>query len=337
MSAAGPSFYLSFVYSQLFVRLPHPDADFSGQTIIVTGSNVGLGLEAARHFTRLNAAKVILAVRDIKKGQAAMRSIEESTGRKGGGVVEVWHLDLSRYESIKDFARRAAQLPRLDVLLENAGLAADKYQAFEDNESTITVNVISTCLLALLLLPKLRETAHRFNGEPRLPHLVIVSSEVHYLTSFPEQSAAHGEILKTLNDKDTANMSDRYNVSKLLEVFFTRELAARSSSKNDKDVVINFLNPGLCHSELGRNAGWDLWLMKAALARSTEQGSRTLVHACTAGEESHGQYMSNCEVSDVAPMVKKDEVEDGGRLQKRVWEEVTRKLERIQPGIMQNL
>lgn len=90
----------------------------------------------------------------------------------------------------------------------------------------------------------------------------------------------------------------RYNVSKLLEVFFVRELASRTAANTKPDVIINYLNPGLCHSELGRDLGWGLYLLKLAFARTTEQGSRTLVNAAEAGMESHGQYMSNCRVSE---------------------------------------
>lgn len=196
------AFLLDFLYSQLFVSLPHPQGDFTGKTVIVTGSNVGLGLEAARHFTRQNAEKVILGVRNLEKGEAAKRSIEETTGRTG--AVEVWQLDLSSYESVKQFVRRAEGLKRLDVVVENAGIATDKYVLAEDNESTITVNVVSTFLLSLMILPKLRHTATQFNITP---HLVIVSSEVHSFTSFPEKSSPN--ILKTLNGKETANMKDR--------------------------------------------------------------------------------------------------------------------------------
>ncbi|ERF69411.1 hypothetical protein EPUS_05956 [Endocarpon pusillum Z07020] len=135
-----------FLKGQLFTRLPYPETPFTDQVVIVTGSNVGLGFEAAKHCTRLNAAKVILAVRSLDKGNAAKRAIEESTGRRGD-VVEVWPLDLSSYASVKAFAQRAMQLPRLDVLLENAGIAGVPYRLAEDNESTITVNVISTFLL----------------------------------------------------------------------------------------------------------------------------------------------------------------------------------------------
>ena len=111
---------IAFMRSQFFSIPPYPTKKYTGQTIIVTGSNTGLGLEASRHFVRLDAAKVILAVRNLEKGEAAKKSIEESTGRTG--VVEVWQLDLASYESVKDCAKRAQALERLDILVENAGI-----------------------------------------------------------------------------------------------------------------------------------------------------------------------------------------------------------------------
>lgn len=127
--------FVTFVREQ-FTSLPYPDTQHTGQTIIVTGSNVGLGLEAARHLTRLNAEKVILAVRSVEKGEAAKKSIEETTGRTG--VVEVWQMDLSSYESVKQFVKKAEGLKRLDAIVENAGIARDYYTKLEGNESTIT-------------------------------------------------------------------------------------------------------------------------------------------------------------------------------------------------------
>lgn len=198
------AFLLNFIYSQLFVSLPYPSHDFSGQTVIVTGANVGLGLEAARHFTRLNAAKVILGVRNVENGNEAKKSIEASTKRTG--AVEVWQLDLSSYESVKQFVERAQGLSRLDVVLENAGLAGNlQFATPEGTEATITVNVISTFLLGLMILPKLRETATKFNVEP---HLVIVSSEVHAFPKFEERH--HAGFLARLSDKDSAKMQERF-------------------------------------------------------------------------------------------------------------------------------
>ena len=118
---------MGFIYSQLFVTPVHPTTSCAGQTIIVTGSNVGLGKKAARHFARLSVSKLILAVRNTKAGEEAKHDIE-STTRCNPDVIEVWPLDLSSYESVKSFADRASKLPRLDVLLENAGIAASKWE-----------------------------------------------------------------------------------------------------------------------------------------------------------------------------------------------------------------
>lgn len=195
---------VKFLRDQLFTTLPYPQESAAGQTVIVTGANVGLGFEAARHFVRLGAAKVILAVRDQQKGEAAKRSIEEVEKRQK--VVEVWSLDLCSYESVSQFAEQVQKtLPRVDILLENAGVAKYTYTMVEDDETSITVNVVSTFLLALLLLPKLRETAARYNVTP---HLTITTSNVHFFTQFPEKSSP--DIFKTLADRDTANMADRY-------------------------------------------------------------------------------------------------------------------------------
>lgn len=62
---------------------------------------------------------------------------------------------------------------------------------------------------------------------------------------------------------------------------------------NKPDVIVNYINPGLCHSELARDGALAIHIMKFFLARTTEVGSRTLVNAVESGTESHGQYL-NC-------------------------------------------
>ena len=145
---------------------------------------------------------MILAVRSLSKGEAAKESIENSTDRKG--VVEVWHLDLGNYESVKEFAKKAEGLARLDILVENAGIAREVWSVLEDNEATITTNVVSTFLLGLLLLPKLRESGQKFDVTPRV---VVTCSEVHAWSSFTERKSEN--IFDALNDKESANMADR--------------------------------------------------------------------------------------------------------------------------------
>ena len=200
----------TFLHSQLFVRLPYPDYDFSGQTIIVTGSNTGLGLEAARHFIRLNAAKVILAVRTISKGEAAAAQISASTNTPKS-QVEVWQLDLSHADSIKAFAARVDTLDRLDAFVQNAGILTNIFTLVEGQESHIAINVTNAVLLGLLVLPKLRESAARYGSRGRL---TFVGSDLQYIAKFKEKIAAGKEAGVSLYDalasKELADMDDRY-------------------------------------------------------------------------------------------------------------------------------
>lgn len=316
---------MGFIYSQFFVTPSYPTTSLTGQTAIITGSNVGLGKEAARHIVRLGAAKVILAVRNTTAGEEARQDII-STTKCDSSVVEVWKLDLGSYDSVKAFAKKAeSELDRIDVLLENAGIATDKYKDVEGHESTITVNVVSTFLLALLLLPKLKDTAKKFSTKPRL---TIVSSEVHGWTKFAEWKDPNG-IFPALDNEKTANMGERYPTSKLLEVLTIRQIAAKFAGTG---VVLNYLNPGLCHSELARDSGWMLYFMKLAMARTTEVGSRTLVAAAVAGDESHGKYMHDGKVADeeLSPFVRSG---DGDEAAKKVWAELKDILESIQKGV----
>lgn len=281
-----------FFYDQLIAKLPYPTNSHSGQTILVTGSNVGLGLEAARHFVRLNAAKVILAVRSLTAGEKAQRDIETTTGRTN--VIEVWHLDLGNHDSIRENVKRVQQLERLDVVVENAGMVTHKWNIIEGDESQVTINTVSTLLHALMVLPKLEETGRKFQV---FPHLVFVGSDAHGKTSFPQQKAPH--ILEELRDERKATpqvLLDRYAVTKLLELLYIRELVRR---QKDPKVVINYPNPGLSWSAIMREDDWVTTFvnfMRMFFARTAEQGSRTTLYAASAGIETHGQYLPNCAV-----------------------------------------
>ena len=188
-----------FFHSQFFGTPSSPTQSFANQTIIVTGSNVGLGLEAARHFYRLNCAKLILAVRTTSKGESAKEDIVRSvTHRTDADSIEVWPLDLTKTESVLAFAERVKkELPRVDALVENAGINSPTYSVAEGFESNIQVNALNTFLLALSLLPKLRETKVKFPDSS--PHLEIVSSEAHRMTQFDEIKSP--DLYQRLNDK----------------------------------------------------------------------------------------------------------------------------------------
>jgi short-subunit dehydrogenase involved in D-alanine esterification of teichoic acids len=86
----------------------------------------------------------------------------------------------------------------------NASIATEDYETFEDNESTITVNVVSTTYLILLLLPILRKSATKYQTTPIIS---VVSSGVHAYTTFPERKTPSP--FATLNDPKLAVMTDR--------------------------------------------------------------------------------------------------------------------------------
>lgn len=318
-----------FFYSQFFGTPTYPTHSFEGQTVIVTGSNVGLGFEAARHVYRLNAAKLILAVRTVKKGEAAKEDIVRSVRHRtdGATAIEVWALDLESTASTLAFAEKANALPRLDTVIENAGVVNQVYKASEGFEQVIQVNVINTLLLALSLLPKLRETKQKFPDS--VPHLEIVSSEVHHMTKLPALNAP--DIYENLNAESSFTM-DRYNASKALEVLFVRELVSRLG--NDTSVVITLVNPGLCRSALDRNGSalqrYLLAGFRYTVGRSTEVGSRTLVHGATAGPSSHGEFMSDGVNQPVAEWIRTDL---GKKAQLKVFEQTMKVLESRKPGI----
>ena len=318
---------MGFFYSQLFITPPAPKGDFSGKTIILTGSNIGLGREAARHYARMGASNLILAVRSVDKGEEAKADIVRTTGNKN---IQVWKLDMSDHSSIEAFAKRAeAELDRIDIFIANAGVARAEYHQVNGFEEQIAVNVIATTLLMANMMPKMRETASRFDTRPTF---TITGSASYDHTTFPQRSAPDGQILATLSDKTTCEQywPQQYPISKLVPMFVLRSIAD-DHPVSDFPVTLNTVNPGLCWSGLAREAtGWGFWLMRMILARSTEVGSRTLVHAGAAGAETHGKYLSDCSIEEPTALVTGAA---GKELQDRISSEVFRAIDSIQPGL----
>ena len=318
---------MDVLYSQFFVTPPYPTQSFTGRTVLITGANVGLGLEATRHITRLGAERVILGVRNVAAGEAAKEDIEKTTGRPG--VCEVWEVDLASHDSVLAFGDRVAKLPRLDVAILNAAISTSKFSTAEGYERTLTVNVINTMLLGLLILPTLK--ANRRTNTPYTPHLTFIVSGIHVWATFPEWK--EDRPMQKISDPSTANMDERYPVSKLLEVLLVQELAGRVRGS---EVIVNMVCPGLCHSQIDREGGLKFKLLKLIAGRSTEVGSRTLVAGAVSGLESHGAYMKDGHVENMAlsPFVRSDE---GRQAREKLWVELSSILEGVRPGIMQNI
>lgn len=76
------------------------------------------------------------------------------------------------------------------------------------------------------------------------------------------------------------------------------------------------------------------WIGKKLIGRTTEMGSRTLVAAACAGDESHGMYMTDCQVGEVSAWVRS---ERGKETQRRVYDELMGVLEGVEPGVTKNI
>lgn len=298
---------MSGLYGLLFTKLilPSPSA-IQGKTILITGANTGLGREAAQHALTLGAATVILGVRSLTKGEEAKSAIELNTGCSNQNKVLVWPVDLESFASVHAFAARVRKYVdeeggRLDIGIMNAGLASGEFNLTRDGwERSLQANVLSTALLSLQLLPLLLQTRERDPSSS--PHLVILASDMHKSIKFSER---HGDrILTALNDQDQWKKSqsaggpaERYGVTKLLDIFITMELArlVPRDKGGDPLVVINAVTPGFCKSDLltREKAPWILKLVQALIARTVQEGSKTILHAATQGVDTHGKWLEN--------------------------------------------
>lgn len=282
---------LKFLYRQFFLTPPKADLEersLHGETGIITGSNVGLGLEASRQLLRLGLSHLILAVRSREKGNnSRIELARDALWAK----IEVGDLNMSDHESVTQFTQKCTTLPRLDFAILNTGIS--KYEPVINkvtgHEEVLQVNYLSAALLAIQLLPvKTRKTAPG-PGRRSSPSLAPKTAE---WANFKEQE--QNQIFSALNNPKYFEMQDRHYTFKLLEQIFLIEL---SRTLPNSRAIINPVNPGFCygsglHNEITtrfRARGMILTICKPMIGRSRSVGARTLVYAAVVqGPASHG-------------------------------------------------
>ncbi|RAH80350.1 NAD(P)-binding protein [Aspergillus japonicus CBS 114.51] len=323
-----------FFYTQFLLRIPKPSASFTNKTVIITGANGGLGQEAVKHLIRLGAEKIIFACRSRSRGEQAKREIEDQLNCKTN-LIDIQELDLESPASIKQFADWAARsLSRVDVLINNAGIHANRFKVVYDTERTLAVNNIGTFLLTVQMIPKMKTTARTYGI---MPVITFVASALYDIAEYPEQ---HGEDIFTwFREESHVDFMNQYNLSKLLQLHAMIKLAALVDSPNtnheSSSIVVNALDPCFCKTGIiSESTGLARVLFKifeAITARSAEEGSRLVIQTAAAGRETHGRYMRAGAVQAYAPIAADEQRAT------YVWDTLCRRLEAIQPGIMQNL
>lgn len=137
------------------------NTDLSGKTAIVTGANSGIGLETCKALASVGC-RIIMACRNVEAGRNAVESEIKSMGEGGYSVpdpdVEVKELDLNDLVSVEKFAENMLLEPRIDFLINNAGIMALKNLEFTKQgfEKQIGVNHFGHFHLTSLLLPKMK-------------------------------------------------------------------------------------------------------------------------------------------------------------------------------------
>ncbi|PFH62257.1 hypothetical protein XA68_14388 [Ophiocordyceps unilateralis] len=307
---------LGFLYRQFTRQKPLPDdADLSDEVAVVTGSNVGLGLQAARQLLELGLSHLILAVRSRDKGDAAALLLRRDFP---ASVVSVWTVDFESYDSVRAFADRCATLPRLDIAILNAGLTKMSYTVASEteHEMTLQVNYLSTALLAILLLPILKASRGRRSV------LTIVGSDLAYQAAIETR----GPVLQQLDKREGYSGFKWYGMSKLLLTLFVAKLA--DFVKPD-DVLVNMVNPGMTRgTDFFREFPSLLLKLFAVgqwfLARSVPVAAATYVDAVVArGIESHGSFISDWAIKPYPAIFYTPE---GRKVRDRLWEETMEEL-----------
>ncbi|KAK3620775.1 hypothetical protein LTR56_023187 [Elasticomyces elasticus] len=116
--------------------------------------------------------------------------------------------------------------------------------------------------------------------------------------------ATGGSIFQKLNREGEVPMANYYRTSKLLVYYAVKELAIRTPVSSESNVCLTIQTPGICKSDIFRDdVGMLKWLTMGAatavLARSTEVGARTLVHAVNPKlpVEAHGRFLVDCQIA----------------------------------------
>lgn len=300
----GPVFFRNQFRTKITVptKDTYPNVIKEGSCAIITGSNTGLGFEAAKQLLSLGLTHLVMAVRSLAKGEIAAKRLHAAAVANGNtsAKIDVWQLDMESYQSILSFAQKCRdELTRIDFVILNAGLAAMTFSTIPstNHEKVIQVNHISTVLLAILLLPILQS---KRTGSILPARLTIVNSVTANLCKLPNMDKR--PFLSSFDNTDITpwDAEERYGVSKLLCQLFLVRLA---EYVDPTDVIINMVDPGLTKGTgLSKDAKGAAGIAAKAFftvaGRPVDKGAATYIDAVLGhGKEVHGSFLMNCQIA----------------------------------------
>ncbi len=274
----------------------------AGKTAIVTGSNSGIGFEAAKALAAKDA-KVIMACRNTEKGGKAANEIRSEYP---GSTLIVAELDLGSLASVRTFAGNFLKKnERLDLLVNNAGLMMPPYGKTADGfELQFGTNHLGHFALTGLLLPLLLKT-----GESRV---VNVSSFGHKT----------GKInFDDLGSEQSYNKMSAYGQSKLANLLFTYELQRRFEAAGSGSIAAA-AHPGWTNTNLQRHSGF-LRGLNPVMGQTPAMGALPTLRAATGKDVRGGDYYGPggfMELKGTPVRVKSNKGSHDGDTARRLWE-----------------
>ncbi len=259
--------------SQKWTEADVPDQ--SSRIAIVTGSNTGLGYETARVLA-VRGAKVVLAVRDVDKGNAAAAKL---IGLSPRADVAVQPLDLGSLQSVRTAAEELkAAYPRIDLLINNGGVMYPPKQNTKDGfELQFGTNHLGHFALTGLLLENLLDV----EGS----RVVVVASVAHKF-----RAAINFEDLQW---ERSYNRVAAYGQSKLANLMFAYDLQRRLAAKGAPTIAVA-AHPGISNTELSRHLPGarlpGVNTIAGLVANSPAMGALATLRAATDPGVRGGQY-----------------------------------------------
>ena len=237
--------------------------DLHDKTFVITGANTGIGKITARELAR-KGARVILACRSKEKTDPVIAEIAAATGST---KLEFIALDLGDLASVRRCAEEllARDLP-IHGLINNAGLAGKRGVTKDCFELTFGTNHVGHYLFTRLLLERLKATPGA--------RIVNVSSKSHYQAKGIDWSELH------TSTKSVTGLHE-YEVSKLANVLFTKELARQLGASG---VTTYAVHPGVVATDVWRQVPAPIrWLIKKWMI-TPEDGAVASLRCATAPE-----------------------------------------------------
>jgi retinol dehydrogenase 12 len=248
-------------------------------TVLVTGATGGIGLQTAKVLAQ-RGHSVLIHGRDARKGAAAVAEVRALA--PANASVRFLQADFASLRQVRDLAAEViASVPRLDVLINNAGCGnIARHETTDGYETTFAVNHLAPFLLTQLLLAVLKKSAPA--------RIVNVASRAH----------RNREIdFDDLMSVRSYRVMRTYGRSKLANILFTRTLAKRLAGSN---VTANCLHPGLIATGIGQSQPLARLVWKLiVLCRggiSVEEGAKTSLYLATSPQVAglSGGYYAKC-------------------------------------------